>query len=273
LESVTAQRDSLAYVVQSLPSLHLENERLRRLLQLSRRLANPYIAAEVLHQAQVTDGRAVLLSAGARDGVSAFDPVVAPEGLIGMVLSAAPASSIVMTWAHPEFRVSAFTADGKASGIVAPSTGGEGALEFRGVPYRDSVPEGTLVLSSGLGGVYPKGIPVGTVAGIIREQAGWERVYRLRPAADPGLTSHVLVLTNAAPVDIAAAFVTDSARAAVAAAVRAAAADSVARADSAKKASANSGSNPKVDTVSRRAAPAPAPATGRPAAPDTAPAR
>jgi len=282
LDVVTTQRDSLAYVVQSFPALHLENERLRQLLRLSRRLVNPYIAAEVLHQSQVTDGRAVLLSVGERDGVSAFDPVVAPEGLIGMVLSTSPATSMVMTWAHPEFRVSAFTEDGKASGIVAPSSGGEGALEFRGVPYRDSVPEGRLVLSSGLGGVYPKGIPIGTVAGIIREQAGWERVYRLRPAADPSLTSHVLVLTNGTPVDLAAAFVTDSARAAFAAARAKAAADSAARADSVKKAAANPGGTSGASAgahPSPNAGPAEAPANStrpdsanrRPAAPPPAP--
>jgi rod shape-determining protein MreC len=103
--------------------------------------------------------------------------------------------------------VSAFTVNGNASGVVAPSpssTGGEGALEFRGVPYRDSVPTGTLVLSSGLGGVYPKGIPVGTVTGVIREQAGWERVYRLMPAANPGSAAHVLVWYTDA--DLAPAF-------------------------------------------------------------------
>ena len=104
-----------------------------------------------------------------------------------------------MSWAHPEFRVSAFTVSGNAFGVVAPSNegrNGEGALEFRGVPYRDSVPLGTLVLSSGLGGVFPKGIPVGTVIGTVREEAGWERVYRLRPAANPGSAAHVLVLVS-----------------------------------------------------------------------------
>jgi len=95
---------------------------------------------------------------------------------------------------------------------VAPAaTGaGEAALEFRGVPYRDSVPVGTLVLSSGLGGVYPKGIPVGTVTGIVSEQAGWERVYRLLPAANPGSAAHVLVLTSPSG-DLARAFPSDSA--------------------------------------------------------------
>ena len=166
---VTGQRDSSAYLAQGLPSLLAENERLRQLLSLSRRLSSSYVAAEVLHQSQATDGRTLLLSAGSSQGVSPFDPVVAPEGLIGVVLSTAERTSIAMTWAHPEFRVSAFTVTGNAAGVVAPSltaVSGEGALEFRGVPYRDSVPSGTLVLSSGLGGVYPKGIPVGTVTGI-----------------------------------------------------------------------------------------------------------
>jgi rod shape-determining protein MreC len=214
LKAITLQRDSAAYLAQGIPSLVAENERLRQLLTLSGRISTPYVAAEVLHQAQATDGRTLLLDVGRSDLVSEFDPVVAPEGLIGMVLSAAEHSSVVMTWAHPEFRVSAYTVGGNASGVVAPSLsslGGEGALEFRGVPYRDSVPAGTLVLSSGLGGVYPKGIPVGTVTGVVREQAGWERVYRLLPAASPGAVAHVLVLISPPGTSLERAFPSDSA--------------------------------------------------------------
>jgi rod shape-determining protein MreC len=214
LRAVTAERDSAAYVAQGIPSLLAENEHLRQLLALSHRLSTPYVAAEVLHQVQATDSRTLLLSAGSAEGIAPFDPVVAPEGLIGVVLSVARRTSVVMTWAHPEFRVSAFTVTGNASGVVAPSasaiTSVEGALEFRGVPYRDSVPAGTLVLSSGLGGVYPKGIPVGTVTGVVREQEGWERVYRLRPAANPGSAAHVLILVTPPNADLARAFPSDS---------------------------------------------------------------
>jgi rod shape-determining protein MreC len=65
-------------------------------------------------------------------------------------------------------------------------------------------------LSSGLGGVYPKGIPVGTVTGVVREQAGWERVYRVLPAANPGSAAHVLILVSPNG-DLARAFPSDSA--------------------------------------------------------------
>jgi rod shape-determining protein MreC len=210
---LTAQRDSAAYLAQFLPSLRAENERLRQLLKLSRRVSTAYVSAEVLHQPHATDGRTLLLSAGSRHGVAPFNPVVAPEGLIGVILSVTPRSSIAMSWAHPEFRVSAFTVGGNALGVVAPSAEGrnaEGLLELRGVPYRDSVPLGTLVLSSGLGGVFPKGIPVGTVTGTLREEAGWERVYRLRPAANPGSAAHVLILVTNRSGDLASAFPSDS---------------------------------------------------------------
>jgi rod shape-determining protein MreC len=218
LNAVTLQRDSTALIAQSLPALAAENERLRRLLGLSRRLTGRYVSAEVLHQAQATDERMLLLSAGSGAGIAPFDPVIAPEGLIGVVWSVDRGTSVAMTWAHPEFRVSAFTADGRVSGMVGPSPAGpasEAALEFRAITYRDTVASGTMVLSSGLGGVYPKGVPLGRVVGVEREQSGWERVYRLQPAANPGAVSHVLVLTGEHVAPVAVAFPGDSIRAAL----------------------------------------------------------
>jgi rod shape-determining protein MreC len=278
LRAITIQRDSAAFLAQGIPSLVAENERLRQLLTLSRRIPTPYVAGEVLHQAIATDGKTLLLDVGRSDLVSEFDPVVSPEGLIGMVLTSAERSSIVMTWAHPEFRVSAYTVGGNASGVVAPSLssmGGEGALEFRGVPYRDSVPAGTLVLSSGLGGVYPKGIPVGTVTGVVREQAGWERVYRLLPAANPGGVAHVLVLVSSSGSTMERAFPSDSA-------IEAMRLDSIAKiraADSleaarARRADSLAAARARRDSVAaaRRRVPAPAPAQApapRPARPDS----
>src|SRR3954470_12163646 len=130
---VTAERDSAAYVAQFLPSLRAENERLRQLLHLTHRLTTGYVSAEVLHQPHATDGRTLLLSVGSHQGVAPFNPVVAPEGLIGMILSVTPRSSIAMSWAHPEFRVSAFTVSGNALGVVAPSSderNADGSLEL-----------------------------------------------------------------------------------------------------------------------------------------------
>ena len=204
--TLEAERDSVAFAAQELPGLEAENDRLRQLLGLAGRITEPYVAAEVLRQPQLTDGRTLLVRAGADRGVRPFDPVVSPDGLVGVVQAVEPTTCIVLTWAHPEFRVSTFVGDGAVAGIIASAElplGSNPMLELRGIPYRDSVPLGAAVLSSGLGGVYPKGIPVGRVAGVLREQPGWERIYLVRPAANLAAVSHVLILRGGAdrPVD------------------------------------------------------------------------
>lgn len=199
--AVEEERDSVAFAAQAIPALRAENERLRELLGLSQRMPGSFIAAEVLRQPQLTDGRTLLVRAGADRGVRPFDAVVSPEGLVGLVQTVEPTTSIVLTWAHPEFRVSAVSGDGSISGIIAAAElplGSNPMLELRGVPYRDTVAAGVSVLSSGLGGVYPKGLPVGRVIGVLREQPGWERIYLVRPAANLGAISHVLILRGSA---------------------------------------------------------------------------
>ena len=200
-QAVQAERDSVAFAAQTLAEVMAENERLRALLGVRSRMVLATVPAEVLHQAVPTDGRTLILSVGraggGRGGVEAGNPVVGPGGLVGLILSAGRGTSVAMTWAHPDFRVSAATEDGGVLGIVAPSGNREGSeafLEFRGVAFRDTVATGTLVVTSGLGGVYPRGIAIGRVAGVRKEELGWERIYRLVPLANPGRLAHVLVL-------------------------------------------------------------------------------
>jgi rod shape-determining protein MreC len=126
---------------------------------------------------------------------------VSPEGLVGVVSSVDEQTSVVATWAHPEFRAAAMALDGSVYGIVAPH-GSEGPgiwlLELQGVPYRSTVPDSTLIVSSGLGGVIPRGIPLGTVIGQGGENEHWERTYLVRPAVHPASVTHVMILTGTA---------------------------------------------------------------------------
>src|SRR5438309_1533406 len=180
-----------------LTELRSENQRLRGLLGLGPRLGSGYVPAEVLHQAEPTNALTFLISAGRRQGVKPLAAVVSPEGLVGLVSSVDAQTSVVVTWAHPEFRASAMAADGSVYGIVAPhGTDGPRAwlLKLQGVAYRQLVPDGTVILTSGLGGVLPRGIPIGTVVGVAGEAEGWERTYLVRPAVHPAVATHVMVL-------------------------------------------------------------------------------
>jgi rod shape-determining protein MreC len=211
---VEAQRDSATLAAGELSEIRAENNRLRALLGLGTRLGSGFVPAEVLHQASPTDPLMVVISAGAKRGVRQLAPVVAPEGLLGIVSHTEDATSVVATWANPEFRASGMASDGSVFGILAPhdSKGGVWLLEMSGVPYRTHVPFGTRILTSGLGGVLPRGIPIGTVVGSAGETE-WDRTYLVRPAVPPGAVTHVMVLTNTRTEDLRATFVPDSTKA------------------------------------------------------------
>jgi rod shape-determining protein MreC len=72
-------------------------------------------------------------------------------------------------------------------------------LELQGVLYRQQVPAGTVIVTSGLGGVFPRGIPIGVVVGPAGEEKGWGRTYLVRPLIHPAELSHVMILTSTRP--------------------------------------------------------------------------
>jgi len=206
--------DSATLAAGELSEIRSENSRLRALLGLGSRLGSGFVPAEVLHQATPTDPLTVVISAGSKRGVRVLAPVVAPDGLLGIVNVTEAATSVVATWAHPEFRASGMASDGSVYGILAPhgSTGGVWLLELSGVPYRQHIPFGTRILTSGLGGVLPRGIPIGTVVGTAGETE-WDRTYLVRPAVPPGSVTHVMVLTSPRNDDLHATFAPDSTKA------------------------------------------------------------
>lgn len=199
LAQVQHRYDSLAVLVQQQEALRRENDNLRGLVGVRARLSHPTVSAEVLHRPTITDTRMLLLDVGTAQGVRMFDPVVTAEGLIGSVVSAGPTSSSAMTWANPDFSAAAVTADGRVSGFIHPSAsvGVAGPiLELHGIALRDSLAVGTVVLTAGAGGTYPRGIPIGRIVSIGRDENGYDRVYRVIPFASPGAASHVVVLTS-----------------------------------------------------------------------------
>ncbi|MFL5485276.1 MAG: rod shape-determining protein MreC [Gemmatimonadaceae bacterium] len=198
-EAKQTRIDSLALNSMKAISLEGENDRLRKLIGLASRLRWGFIPAEALHGRGVRDETTVILSAGSRAGVTRLSPVLAPEGLVGVVDQVDPTMSHAMLWTHPDFRVSAMSPDGTAFGIaqahLSGPTGGY-LIELRGVPFRSTLKPGALIVSSGWGGVWPRGIPIGTVLQELKTSEGWARTYLLRPAVNPADVYSVMILTR-----------------------------------------------------------------------------
>jgi rod shape-determining protein MreC len=142
-----------------------------------------------------------LLDVGTENGVAVFDPVVVARGLVGVVREVSQHTALAMDWTHPDFGVSVMTEDGEIFGIAGPQQGSfreEDRLVFDGIPYYSSVVEGAIVVTSGRGPVYPRGILVGEVLEAAESEVGWRKSYWIRPAVAPGSATHVLVLTGGA---------------------------------------------------------------------------
>ena len=176
-----------------------ENRTLRTVLGLSARLQDGFVAADLLPSRGAGDEFTIALATGSDAGVQPFLPVVTADGLVGMVQSVDRATSFAITWAHPDFRVSAMSVDEGAFGIVQPHLGAGAErwlLEMRGVPFRAKLEPGTLIVSSGLGATYPRGIPVGTVLGELSTPEKWARTYLVKPSVLPEAIGPVLVLLS-----------------------------------------------------------------------------
>jgi rod shape-determining protein MreC len=196
VNDLRAQRDSLAALVAAEATLGEENARLRALLALRQRSGSNFIPAEVLKLGVSGAESTFMLNVGSEQGIEIGSPVISPEGLVGVVIDVQKNSAQAMDWTHPDFRASAMTADGKAYGIVEARRGRyreEDLLALTGAPFHSDLQPGTLVVTSGRGQVYPRGIPIGIVSGIEDADTGWRKSYLIRAAIRPEAVIHVLI--------------------------------------------------------------------------------
>lgn len=197
-DSLRRVADSVVTRSQRLDAVVAENDRLRQLLGLGRALRWGFVPAEALVGRAMGEEHTLLLSAGRSQGVERLSAVVTAEGLVGMVEHVDELTSVAIVWPHPDFRVSATTPDGGAFGIVSAHQGvgvDRYLLELHGVSYRAGLRAGTPIVSSGLGGVYPRGVLIGTVVRELRTGSGFARSYLVRPAVRPAEVTAVMVLS------------------------------------------------------------------------------
>ncbi len=197
-DSLIRLADSTIREAQTLPAVQAENGQLRALLGLGAALQWGFVPAEAVPSRAMGDAHTVVLSAGSRQGITTLSPVVAASGVVGLIAAVEEMTSLAIVWPHPDLRVSATSRTGVGFGIVTahPEDGSDAfLLEWRGVPFRDSLAVGTEIVSSGVGGVFPAGIPIGRVVGEVEQGSAWSRTYLVQPAVRPADLSAVMILT------------------------------------------------------------------------------
>ncbi len=185
--------------------LEQENARLRALLALRDRLPVRTIGAEVVAREWNGFTGGLTLNRGRADGLERLAPVIVTQGVVGRVVELRARSAVVQLLTDPASSIAGVVGRTRAQGIVEGVPGGRLRLKL---PAREEgVEVGDLVLTSGLGGIFPKGLPLGRVVRVHRP-AGLFRVVDLEPAVDLARVEEVLVLPRGVTEDLGAEFPT-----------------------------------------------------------------
>ena len=181
--------------------LTLENNRLRKLLELRARIQTTGIAAQVIYDAADPYTRKVIIDKGLIQHVGLGSPVLDESGVIGQVTRIYPLVSEVTLITDRDHAMPVLNTRTGARGVAF----GDGsvhadALELRYMASNADVATGDLLTTSGVDGVYPPGLPVARVEKVDRRiDAAFAHIY-CTPLAMVSGASHVLVLEPVTPL-------------------------------------------------------------------------
>jgi len=192
-EQLRARLVELARDAQRLQAALAENAELRRLIGAAERLPVGAMPAEILYAGRDPYARRVLVDKGERHGVRPGSPVVDETGVVGQVTRVHPLAAEVTLLTDKDHAIPVRVVRNGLRAI-AFGAGASGLLELRYLAANAEIQTGDLLVTSGLDGVYPAGLPVATVMRIERDAANaFARVY-CEPAAGVERGSYVLLL-------------------------------------------------------------------------------
>jgi rod shape-determining protein MreC len=168
------------------------NERLKQLLELKTATQVPSLAAGVIGEDGSPWFKTLVIDRGASDGLQEGMPVVAVNGVIGRVVKVATNNSRVLLLTDHASGIAAVVQRSRARGVIKGAGDGRCSLEFS---LRDEdVKVGDVIVTSGIGGIFPKGIKVGEVTMVKKGAYGIFQTVEVRPTVNISRLEEVLIL-------------------------------------------------------------------------------
>lgn len=196
LQRLRDQNGRLRSRVAQLEEARKENVRLRRLVGLSEAAELPAVAARVIGRPTSWED-VITIDRGSAEGIRNGMPVLVAEGLLGQTIQTSRNSSRVRLLTDQRSGVAAMIQRTRAEGIARGTVEGDLTLDF--VSQETTVRAGDIVITSGMGGVYPKGLTIGEVLKVQRDAGGLHQSIVVAPTANIRFAEEVLVVT--APSD------------------------------------------------------------------------
>ncbi len=195
-------RKRIAFLEQQLvrfQELQKENYRYRQLLEFKEKSSYRTMAAEVIARDPSQWFGTVTINRGYMDGVKQEMVVVTERGLVGIISTVSPHSSQVLLITDPRLAVSALiqrTRDPGTVGIVESFSEDPAYLKISYLPPEAKIQPGDVVITSGLGGVFPKGLVIGTIKEVLPDPSGMILSALIEPRVNFNRLEEVLIIVE-----------------------------------------------------------------------------
>ena len=157
-----------------------------------------YVSAFVIGRDPLDEFGGFTLDQGSTDGVAVNDAIISDRGyLLGVVVEVDATSCKVMTILHPSFNAAGVISRTRENGIITGSAdyAADGQCVLTNLDRATEARKGDQVITTGLGGVFPPDLLVGTVQDVVPEASGKSSIAVVRPGVDPRTAKHVFIIT------------------------------------------------------------------------------
>lgn len=194
LSELRAENEELRARNVELEEAEQEADRLQALLDLADAYSLESTAARIISGSSDSWTSTVTIDKGSSSGLSAGMPVTSSSGVIGQIIECGTSSSTVRLLADENSSISAMVQSSRAQGMLTGSATGELTLTL--VRTSQEVSVGDVVVTSGLGGVFPKGLPLGEVVSVTSNPGALYLDIVVEPYASAENYEEVLVITS-----------------------------------------------------------------------------
>lgn len=187
--------DVLSTRLSRMEEMRLENERLKGLLEFTKSSDYRLVAARVIGRSADRWAFTLIIDKGNRAGIRKGMGVISRGGFVGRISNARGSTSKVLLLSDPNLGISAMSQRSRQEGLISGTLGD--MLMMRYLPDEPDIKPGDHIITSGLAGIYPKGLIVGTVSEVNRDLSGLSYHALVKPDVDLSTIEEVLVIISA----------------------------------------------------------------------------
>ncbi len=172
------------------------NSRLQKLLNLERSIKDPNISAQIIGRDPSLWFKTVTINKGSSSGIGQGMPVITAEGVMGQVINVSPHYAKILAATDPNSAIDTIIQGNRIQGIIK----GDGhGYQLRYILKNITVNRGDRVITSGMGGIFPKGLAIGQVDEVIKSRRGMFQKINVKPAVDFQRLEYVTIILHTKP--------------------------------------------------------------------------